>query len=248
MPTCRLASVVLFLSLSASMRAQDTKKPPPWEFSGDLGFVNVSGNTSITTLNAGERLIRRLAKWEFKHDFATVYGKTDGKESSNLLRASLRSDFALASKFALYGRTAFERNKFAGIKSRFSEGAGVVGKLIATDVNQLNLEGGLEATQEKTLGGDVDNFASFRGATSWKHSFSKTAFFFQGIEALENLKDSDDLRVNTETALVAPLSTHVALKVSYVVRFDNDPALNAAKTGHLRKSDRIFSTGVQISF
>src|SRR5512142_1510203 len=119
--------------LAIRAAAQDTKKPPPTEFNADVGFVNVSGNTSVTTFNGNERFIRRVAPWEFKQDFGSVYGKTAGTESSNLWRASLRADYAFATHWALYALTAFDRDKFAGIDSRFAEGAGVVAKLIATN-------------------------------------------------------------------------------------------------------------------
>jgi putative salt-induced outer membrane protein len=78
--------------------------------------------------------------------------------------------------------------------------------------------------------------------------FSENAYFFQGVEVLPNLDDSDDYRINSETSIVAPLSSHVAMKASYQVRFDNLPSLNAAGTAPLRKSDRIFSTGIQLTF
>src|SRR5262245_24499062 len=97
----RRCLVLLLICLTAPLSAQD-KKPPAQEFSGDLGFVNVSGNTSVTTLNVGERLVRRVKRWEFKQEFGTVYGETDGRESSNLWRAGVRGDYALASRFALY--------------------------------------------------------------------------------------------------------------------------------------------------
>ena len=228
--------------------AQDAKKPPALEVSADLGAVSVSGNTSVTSLNAGERLIRRIERWEFKQDFGSVYGKTDAKESSNLWRASLRSDYGLTRIFALYALAAFDRNKFAGIKSRLSEGIGGVVRLLATDVEQLNVEAGFALTQQKNLDDTEDNFKSLRGATTWKHSFSKAAYFFQSVEVLPNLDESKDLRVNTETAVVAPLSAHVGIKLSYAVRFDNLPSLNAAKSAPLRKSDRILSAGVQLSY
>jgi putative salt-induced outer membrane protein YdiY len=228
--------------------AQDAKKPPALEVSADFGAVSVSGNTSVTTFNAGERLIRRIERWELKQDFGAVYGKTDDKETSNLWRASLRSDYGLTKVFALYALTAFDRNKFAGIKSRLSEGVGGVARLLATDVDQLNLEAGFALTQQKNIDDTDDNFKSLRGATSWKHSFSKAAYFFQSVEVLPNLDESKDLRVNTETAVVAPFSAHIGIKLSYVVRFDNLPSLNAAKTAPLRKSDRILSAGMQISY
>jgi len=44
------------------------------------------------------------------------------------------------------------------------------------------------------------------------------------------------------------VSARIGLKFSYVVRYDNLPALNAAGTAPLQKTDRIFSTGIQITF
>ena len=63
-----LPVVALALAAGTSLHAQDAP-PPPWEFTSDLGFVNASGNTSVTTLNVGERLIRRLDSWQFTQDF-----------------------------------------------------------------------------------------------------------------------------------------------------------------------------------
>jgi putative salt-induced outer membrane protein len=241
----RIASVMALIPTLANAQA---KAPPPSEFSADLGFVNVSGNTSVTSLSAGERWIRRLAPWEFRQDLGAVYGETDGTETSNMWRASLRGDYGLGANMALYARTAFDRNKFAGIKSRFAEGLGVVAKLAATDINQLNVEAGFELTQQDNLDGTSDSFSSLRAASTWKHMLSASAWFFQGVEVLPNLDESDDYRINSETSIVAPLSSKVAMKASYIVRFDNLPSLNAAGTAPLRKSDRIFSTGIQVTF
>ena len=224
------------------------KAPPPSEFNADLGFVSVSGNTSVTTLSLGEKWVRRIARWELKQDLGAVYGKNDSVETSNLWKASLRGDYGLGSTMALYARTAFDRNKFAGIKSRFAEGLGLVAKLAATDINQLSIEGGFELTQQENLDGTSASFASLRGATSWKRMFSARAYFFQGIEFLPSLDDGEDYRINSETTVVAPLSSHVAMKASYQVRFDNLPSLNAAGTSPLKKSDRILSTGIQLTF
>lgn len=244
------ATAALILSafvLGSPLHAQD-EPPPPWEFTSDLGFVNASGNTSVTTLNVGERLIRRVDRWEFTQDFGVVYGETDGVESSNFWRAGLRSDFALSPRFALYGRVGFDRNKFAGISRRFNEGIGGVAKLVNSAKNEWNAEAGLEATQQRDLARVTDSFASLRAATSWKHKFSDAAHFLQIVEVLPNLDVSEDLRVNTESTLVAPLSTHVGITVSYLIRYDNLPAFNLAGTGRLKKSDRMFSTGLRVSY
>ena len=241
---------IAFLScaFAAAAGAQDAKKPPPVEFNGDLGFVSVTGNTSVSTFSLNEKFIRRIEKWEFKQDFGSVYGKTDGVESSNLLRAGVRADYTLAEHWALYGLTAYDRNKFAGIRSRFAEGLGVVAKLIADDVNQLNVEAGYQLTQQRNLIGPDDNFSALRVASSWKHVFTKTSYFSEAVEYLPNLENHDDYRINSETAVVAPLSTHIGMKFAYVVRFANDPPLNAAGTAQLRKTDKIFSAGIQVTY
>ena len=240
--------VILSCVLAVAAGAQDAKKPPPVEFSGDLGFVSVTGNTSVSTFSMNEKFIRRIEKWEFKQDLGSVYGKTDGAESSNLLRAGVRADYSLAEHWALYALTAYDRNKFAGIKSRFAEGLGVVAKLIADDVNQLNLEAGYQLTQQKNLIGPDDNFSALRVASSWKHLFTKTSYFSEAVEYLPNLETHEDYRINSETAVVAPLSTHIGMKFAYVVRFANDPPLNAAGTAQLQKTDKIFSAGIQVTY
>src|SRR5687768_4100537 len=241
-------SLPVVASLIASRADAQAKVPPPSEFNTDLGFVSVSGNTSVTTLSLGEKWIRRIARWEFKQELGAVYGKTDDTETSNQWRASVRGDYGLGANLAIYARTAFDRNKFAGVKSRFAEGVGLVAKLAATDVNQLNVEGGFELTQQDNLDGTSDSFSSLRAASTWKRMFTANAYFYQGVEFLPNLDDSDDYRINSETTIVAPLSSHVAMKASYQVRFDNLPSLNAAGTAPLRKSDRILSTGIQLTF
>lgn len=243
-----IGTMIVAMALTASLGHAQSNPPPPSEFNADLGFVSVSGNTSITSLTAGQKWIRRIPRWEFLQELGAVYGRTDGEETSNLWRATLRGDYGLGNNLALYGRVGFDRNKFAGVKSRFAEGIGLVARLQATDINQLNVEAGYELTQQDNLDGTNETFSSLRAASNWKHMFSENAYFFQGVEWLPNLDDSEDYRINSETSVVAPLSSHVAMKVSYQLRFDNLPSLNAAGTAPLRKSDRILSTGIQVSF
>jgi putative salt-induced outer membrane protein YdiY len=242
------AIALVLLTFSASVvEAQEKKAPPPTEFSTDLGFVSVSGNTSTTTLSFAEKLIRRIPRWEFRQEFGSVYGETDGAQTSNMLRALLRADYGLDG-IAIYARGAFDKNKFAGVDSRFGEGIGLAWRVKATEINQFNLEGGFELNQQDNLDGTSENFSALRAATTWKHILSENSYFFVGLEYLPNLDVSEDYRINTETSVVVPLSSHVAMKASYIVRFDNLPSLNAAGTAPLLKSDRILSTGIQVSF
>lgn len=65
-PRALSISLILVMCLTTTSAFAQAKAPPPSEFSADLGFVSVTGNTSVTTLSLGEKWIRRLARWEFK--------------------------------------------------------------------------------------------------------------------------------------------------------------------------------------
>ncbi len=222
--------------------AQAPAPPKPQELSADLGFVSTSGNSKTTTLNVGEKLIVRRGRFEHRQQFGTVFAEEDGKQTSNLLFANVRSDFAINTKLAVFAYVGFDRNQFAGIARRFEEALGLALKMVNTDRDQWNAEAGLASTQQLSTLDSARNFMSLRTGTSYKHFFSKAAFFQQSVEYLPSLEDSQDYRINSETAFVAPLSTHIAMKATYTVRFDNLPEPKSVK------SDRIVTAGLQFNW
>ncbi len=228
------------LAVPAALVAQD--KPKPRELTADVGYVSTSGNTDISAFNLGEKLILRDGRWEHKQAFGSVYASQDGEQTSNLLLANWRSDWRFSPVFALFGYAGFDRNQFAGIARRFEESAGLAAKLLARDRDEWSLELGLGLTQQKGTDSSNVTFASARSATLFKHHFSKTAYFQQGVEFLPNLETSTDYRITSESALVAPISAHIAMKVAYVVRFDNLPETGRAK------EDRILTSGLQFNW
>lgn len=235
-----LAALTALVTIPAAARSQD--KPKPRELTADVGYVSTSGNTDISAFNVGEKLVLRDGRWEHKQAFGSVYASQDGEQTSNLLFANWRSDWKFSPVFALFGYAGFDRNQFAGIQRRFEESAGLAAKLLSRERDEWSAELGLGVTQQTPVAGSSVTFTSARSASVYKHRFSKTAYFQQGIEFLPNLETSTDYRVNSESALVAPLSAHIAMKVSYAVRFDNLPEAGRAK------SDRILTSGLQFNW
>lgn len=235
-----LPLLALFALPTRSALGQDP--PKPREFSADVGYVSTSGNTEVSTLNLGERLILRAGRWEHRHQFGSVYGSQDGEQTSNLLFTNWRSDWKFHPRLSLFGYAGFDRNAFAGISRRFEEALGLSAKLLALANDQWSLEAGFAMNQQRATDGSSIDFASVRSASTYKHLFTKTAYFQQSVEFLPSLDVSEDYRMNSETALVAPLSSHIAMKVGYVVRFDNLP-----ETGR-GKHDRILSSGLQFNW
>ena len=236
--------LVLVAAVTRSVAWAQEDAPPPVAFTGDLGFVNTAGNSEVTTLNLGERLTYRTAGWVLGEFFNVIYGETDGEESTSLWKAGIRVDREITPRLAVFGIGGWERNKFAGISRRFEEAFGLAYKVLTGGKSLLDFEAGLSLNQQRsTLAGVADdNFVAGRAAGKYRYNFSEPAFLTQLVEVLPNLEESDDYRLNSETALVAALSKQIALKLGYVVRFDNLPEPG------FKETDRLFTSGIQVNF
>ena len=249
-PPHRLLSCAIVL-LAGGLRPVLAQDPPPRKltFTGDLGFVNTAGNTSVTTLSLGDKLVWRPGKASFTQVFALIYGRSEGEENAGSLVFRGRLDYPLGDRISAYGFAGYERNKFAGIARRFDEGVGLALKVWRHPKNQLDVEAGLGLVQDSryltgTSGAtDKRSFVAGRAATVFKHLFTAAAYLQQSLEFLPNFEESDDYRINSESALVAPISAHFGLKAAYLVKF-----INAPLSPDLKKTDRMFTTGVQVTY
>lgn len=233
-----LAACFTLLASPFSLAAQDR----PTALTLDLGFVNAAGNTSVTTFNLGEQLTQVTGAWTLRQHAAALYGRTEGEKSAEQFRAGVRADYALSERIGVYGLAAWDRNEFAGISRRFEEGVGLAFKAIMEPRTELAFEGGVGATQQRNTAEESSSFLAGRAAGRFKQFLTEKAWLQQSVEFLPSFEESDDYRILSETSLVAPLSASIALKVSYVVRYDNVP-----EPGFV-KSDRVLTTGVQVNW
>ena len=115
-------------------------------------------------------------------------------------------DRALGKVISAFGLTTWYRNPFAGVATRWAEGAGLAFRAVQQPHDTLRLEVSLSANQERSVAGVRNSFAATRGAAAYRHAFNGKAVFTEGLELVSNLKDTHDERVNSETALAAPIS------------------------------------------
>lgn len=234
----RLFLVVCFSLVPGLLVAQE----PVTRGAADLGFVNVAGNTSVTSVSIGQRLIHTTGPWKVQQAMAALYARTDGTVSAEQYRFSVRGDHALTARIGVYALTGWDRNTFAGIRRRFEEGLGMAAQLVAAGADELALEWGLGATQQVNLTRESTSFLSGRAAGRYRRALAEKAFAEQKVEFLPNFEEGSDWRLLSESTLVAPLSTAIALKVVYTIRYDNLPEPGFAR------SDRVLTTGVQLSW
>ncbi len=241
-----LLAVVLPLVLS--LTGTDTvkvppRKPSPVKFTGDVGYVATSGNTSVQTLNVGDKIAAKLGGTTLSQQFAMINGRSKGQTVVSIWRVAIRVDGEITRRLALYSSLTYERNVFAGLASRTSGVTGLSAEVLKTKKDRLVLEGGLSLTAQRataTKGSSLD-FVGGRAATVYQHHLNPRAALSQSIEFLPNFRQSEDLRINSETSALAPLTRQVGIKLSYTIRFDGLPP-----PGYL-STDRLFTSGIQIS-
>jgi len=239
-----MKSTLVALCAAAAVAAAQAPAPPPptTALTADLGVVSASGNTRLRTISVGDKLTHTVRKWVFTQLAAYVYGETQGLASANQLRASLRGDYAFAPRLFVFTAGSYERNRFAGFTRRTDEMLGVSWKALNLPSDTLAIDAGGVLTQERFVDSTEKSFPAGRLAGAFKHAFTKASYFQQFAEYLPDLESSGEYRLNTESDLVAPLSSHAGVKLAYVIRYDSAPAVGFGTT------DRILTAGIQLSF
>lgn len=211
-------------------------------FTGDVGYVSASGNTKLTTLSLGEKIGHTRGKLVLSQLAAYVYGKADTAETANQLRLAGRADYEFVHRVGVFAGIAHERNRFAGFDARTDEIAGLRWQAIVAPMDSMSLDAGGVLTQQSNVDGTSQNDPSARAAANYKHLFSKSAYFQEIAEYLPNLQKTGEYRFNSESSIVAPVSTHIGLKMSYSLRYNTAPPASFGKV------DRVLTTGVQITY
>ena len=235
--------VSILLPIWVTGLSAQTPLPPKREFSSDLSFVNTSGNTNITTTGFSEKFIARPGwRWTITQTAGVVYGRNGGEVNAENYRAGLNIEMAYTPRAGLYALGTFERNIFRGIAARYEASAGLSALLWVGDKDELKFEAGIARIDQRATDDVIARFFSGRVNTVYRYNFRPSTYFEQTLEILPNLREADDLRINARTALVAPISRHIGLKMSYVVQWDNQPQPT------FKETDTTLQTGLQLTF
>lgn len=200
------------------------------------------GDTEVTSLTVSERLEWKRPHFLWAQSVNAINGSTDGEESANLLAIGVRGDWKPHGRLSVYSLVSYDRNRFADIGRRFEEGAGLGYALIDRPRHRLTTELGSQFVQQRNLEKVSDSFLAGRAAELYRYTLKENTYVEERFEFLPNFETSEDYRMNGEANVVAPLSRHLSLKLGYVVRFDNLPEPN------IKKTDRFFTSGLQIAF
>jgi putative salt-induced outer membrane protein len=207
-------------------------------FHADLGLVNTSGNTQVTTLDFADALTFHTSpRNKIGQSFGVVYGTVMHKVQTSLWVAGLRDGYTFTPTIAVFALVNFDRNTFAGIDRRFEEGAGTTVMAVAAKRDRLEIDLGGSYLEEVSTEGVADNFPAARGALDYRHAFGKNEYFEQTVAGIPDVSKASNYQVNSQSSLVAPLSRFLGIKIGYTIRYSNLPPPGFKTTDRLLTSD-----------
>jgi len=230
-----------------------------WTGKGELGFVDVSGNTQSRTLNGALTMEKIAEQWKHIAKIAALQSSSDGDDKSESYSAGWRSEYSFDERLYGFGDIRYFEDKFDSFDEIYTVAVGAGYRVILEDDIKWNLSAGIgyrdttlnTVTEEvrapitnilispRTVTHEDISGATLLLESDYKHKLSDTTNF-------ENYTRIEPTRDNTfaqnVTGLSVSINSALALKVSYDVRYNTDPAKGSNST------DRITSVNVVYSF
>lgn len=232
--------LLLACIFSFSSVAMATKS---WNDEAELSFVDTGGNTEVTTLAAKNLLKVPIAEkitgsWKLH----ALYGKSDGVKNAESYSTELRVDYAQTDRLFYFVSAGWLQDKFSGIENRYVYGVGSGYKILDGPKHFLVGEIGLTYTTEDYTDDSSADYLGGRLFGQYDYKFNEANKFVQSIEFLPEFDDTKNWLLNSETALIAAMSSHFSMKTGLTLKYDNQP------TPGLDKTDRIVSVALVANF
>ena len=208
----------------------------------ELTIIRNGGNTEQETWNTKTLNSYNHNKNTYKLGGHYSYGKADEELNTRNWDVNLRYERSLSDKWSLFAAAQREEDFFASLEYRWNYDLGGIYNFIKEEKQQWHIESGYRRTLESDLEGRKTNGSKLRIFTEYKRQHDKNLFFRLWVEALPNLSESDDWQTNFEPSLNYTLSQTFTLKLAYLHKYDNLPAMDT------KKSDYQYTTSLIAKF
>lgn len=247
--TIRLLFVATATVAAASVAHAQDAESPAWTGEGWFGAGFTTGNTETTDLNTGLKLAHKGAQWAQSGEFAAEYGKTDGAETKNRIRAAGQVDRFFGERLSAYGRLTWEKDEFSGFENRYFAGLGGAYQVIVSEATLWTLQGGpgyridevrAQPTATPPVLATTEESFGVAAGSRFKHQFNAAV-------ALTNNTDVVWSDTSTQTtnslALTAQLMGNLSARISFDVNHDTSPPEGFEATDTATRFSLVYKLG-----
>jgi putative salt-induced outer membrane protein len=229
-------------ALADEGEAEEAQPEPTWKSNIGLSYVATSGNSDTNTMGLDLLVERKPEPWglEFIANFNRA--EDSGNLTAERYYASARALRTLSERWEFFAGLSGEKDPFAGFDLRAVVESGVTYHALLGPKHLLSFDGGLTWTDENRVdpAPDVSYFGGVAGLKyEWK--ISDTASLYERLLFYPNFDDSSDWRLSSDTGLQVSMTSLLAVKLGYELRYRNKPIGAADSTDTTTKASLVFT-------
>ena len=228
-----IALVLLVVSVSRSAGAQTPPPPPPpplWDAQVGASFVGTSGNSDTSSLGADFSAHHRGEVWLVESGATLVRTSSAGVATAERYLGMLRGQRKWTPRIGVTSGLRLERDRFAGLDLRSILDVGLSYALVHHP--EWTLDGLTSVAwlhESRTALSGIDDPIGVLQLLS-RIPFGTAGDTTQRFTVYPDFKTSAAYRSEAEITAQAAMSTHLALKIGYLLRYSNAPVPGFKKT------------------
>lgn len=225
------------------------------------GFLSQGNARTIAITGAADYALRRGAS-QLTAAAAVNYGQSApgadaGYEKTvENYQGRVRYDYFFAENVAGFVAVSARRDPFQGLDLRLNVGPGLAYYFIDEKVQRLWAELGYDfqldlrdqdyIDEQEALDATIDIAGeearhNIRAFVGYDNQVTDAAKFSTGLEYLQNVTDTKNLRVNFDAALAVQLNQDFALATTVSIRYDNNPLPGVEKTDLITALNLVYT-------
>ncbi len=239
-----LFMVLCIISVVSSSSFAEEKKAKPLSDEGEVSYVKTDGNTQVTSLAA-----KNLLKYQFNEQWLVSWkagalnAETAHVKTAENYFTDLKLDYLITPRFYSFVIGGWQQNRFAGIDEHLYGGLGAGYKFLDGPKHFLVGELAVLYVSDKYTDNTKKDYPSGRAFAKYIYAFTEKNKFSQALEYLNDFDDSENYKVNSETALISALNDILSLKAAYLVNYTNAPV-----PATLKKKDTTTTVALVLNY
>lgn len=219
--------IALFALLVLTHPASAVSEDSIWSSEVEVGAFYSTGNTDETNIKLRGEAVRDGENYVGTYKLDLLNNSTDGTKTAQKTYGVFQLDRKLSNVSSIFGRGAYEDDKFSGFDYQIDFTVGYSREFFSTDIHQLKGSAGIGYRQSELPAGLTEDEVILRLATDYVGQVSDSATFKQGLST--QIGDFATIS-RSETSLSADVLDNVALKVALYIRNTSEAPIGRDKT------------------
>ena len=238
-----VTALVLTAATAMPLAAADTP-PPIWDLNLGLAYLATTGNSKTSALGLDAAYVHNWPVWKFEAGALARRSEENGALTGERYSGTVRATRALTSTLGLTSGLLGERDRFSGLDLRGVVDVGLRWTPIQNDRCTVEGTAGLTYNHEEFVIAGLDNEGYLGGLLGARATvkLSASSSAFAEARYIPDFERSENYLMNGKLGVQANLTSLLALKASYEVRYDNEPVPGFGKTDTAATMSLVFHT------